>query len=256
MRVTLALLRAAAQEAWSNRKSLLSEATIMVVSDLTWLVFWLLLLHGAGPLRGWTPDRIVVLLAITTTGVGLGLGLCGNVRHLGRLIANGEIDALLTLPASPLKLLLFRRLEAFAFGDVTFGLLLFLLAGHPTPARLALLVAGSVVGAVVLISFLTLLGSLTFFIGGRGEVAEFGFFAVVTLVMYPLDFFGGLTKVLLFTMLPAAFITGLPARLVDTFSLGQAGFLAAAAAAFVLIARITFGVGLRRYRSGSAWTSA
>lgn len=256
MKTALALVRASARETLSNRKSLISEATIMIVNDFTWLAFWLLLLHGAGPLHGWTPDRIVVLLAITMVGVGLGLGICGNVRYLGRLIADGEIDALLTLPASPLQLVLFRRLEAFAFGDVLFGLLLFVIAGHPTPARIGLLIFGAVVGAVVLTGFLTLLGSLTFFTGGRGEVADFGFFAVTTLVMYPLDFFSGVTKVLLLTVVPAAFITGLPARLVDSFSLRSAVVLLAAAAAFVLAARAVFDLGLRRYRSGSSWTSA
>ncbi len=155
-----------------------------------------------------------------------------------------------------MQLLLFRRMEAYALGDVVFGVLLFLLAGHPTPARLALFVFGVVIGASVLVSFMTVLGSLTFFIGGRGEIADFGFFAVATLITYPLDFFGGVTKVLLFTVLPVAFITGVPARLVDNFSAQQAAVLVAFALGLALVARATFGLGLRRYRSGSLWTAA
>ncbi len=91
MKLTIALLRAAGLDAWAKRRALFSEAAIMLANDVAWLAFWLLLLNGAGPLRGWTADRVMVLLAIAMTGAGLGLAICSNVRRLGRLIADGEL---------------------------------------------------------------------------------------------------------------------------------------------------------------------
>ena len=64
----------------------------------------------------------------------------------------------------------------------------------------------------------------------------------------------GITKILLFTAVPAAFITGLPTRLVDDFEPRTAGLLVAAALAFAALGEITFRLGLNRYSSGSAWT--
>ena len=89
------------------------------------------------------------------------------------------------------------------------------MAGHPTPERALVFVVSSALAAVVLVGFLVLAGSLTFFIGGRGAQSDIAFQAVLLLSSYPLDVFGGATRLLLFTAIPAAFVTGLPVRLVD-----------------------------------------
>lgn len=105
-------------------------------------------------------------------------------------------------------------------------------------------------------SFLVLLGSSTFFLGGRGEHGELGFQALLMLSSYPIDIFGGATRLLLFTAVPAAFVTGLPTRLVDDFSVTTAGAMIAVAGAFAACAYAAFSAGLRRYRSGAVWTQA
>jgi ABC-2 type transport system permease protein len=110
-----------------------------------------------------------------------------------------------------------------------------------------------VAGSVVLIGFLVACGSLTLFVGGRGEQADLGFNAILIFASYPLDLFGGATKMLLFTAVPAAFVTGVPARLVRNFDTPEALLMVAVAALFALIGWGTFHLGLRRYSSGSIW---
>ena len=73
---------------------------------------------------------------------------------------------------------------------------------------------------------------------------------------YPIDIFGGAARLLLLTAVPAAFVTGLPTRLVDEFSVPAAGLMLAVAAGMAALAYVTFSAGLRRYRSGSVWTQA
>jgi ABC-2 type transport system permease protein len=141
-------------------------------------------------------------------------------------------------------------------GDLLFGPVLFLAAGRPTPERAALFVVGSLCGAAVLVGFLVAAGALTFFVGGRGAQADLGFQAVLILASYPLDVFGGATKLLLFTAVPAAFITGLPVRLVDRFDLATAGALVGAAVLALALAAALFGAGLRRYSSGALFVRA
>ena len=119
-----------------------------------------------------------------------------------------------------------------------------------------LFVFGALCGSVVLVSFLVALGSLTFFAGGRGEHADLGFQAILIFASYPLDVFGGATKIFLFTAVPAAFVTGLPTRIVSSFSWPQALAAMAAAAVFAALAATTFALGLRRYSSGAIWTRA
>jgi ABC-2 type transport system permease protein len=252
--VVAATLRTAVLEAWSNRRGFWFQVSIMIANDVAWVVFWVLFFNRVGSLRGWDTHRVLLLFAILTTVTGIGLGLLANARRIGELVAGGGLDAVLALPTSPLPYLLTRRVDTALLGDLAFGPILFATAGDPTPERAAVFVFGSLCGAVVLVGFLVALGSVTLFAGGRGEQADLGFQAILIFASYPLDVFGGLTKLFLFTAVPAAFVTGLPTRLVDGWSWPVAAGAAGAAVAFAVLGSVSFALGLRRYSSGALWT--
>jgi ABC-2 type transport system permease protein len=256
MTLALATLRTAFLEAWSNRRGFWFQVSVMVTNDLAWVVFWVLFFHKVGSLRGWDTHRVLLLFAILTTVSGIAMGLLGNARRLGELISTGALDAALALPMSPLAHLLTRRVDTALLGDLAFGPVLFVVAGDPTPERAAVFVFGSACGAAVLVGFLVALGSLTLLVGGRGEQSDLGFQAILIFASYPIDVFGGATKLFLFTAVPAAFVTGLPTSLVDRFRWPVAAGAAGAAAFFVLLAIAVFRIGLRRYTSGALWTRA
>ncbi len=256
MTVALATLRTAFAEAWSNRRGFWFQVAIMMANDVAWVIFWVLFFRKVGTLRGWDTQRMLLLFAILTTVSGTSLGLLANARRLGELVAGGGLDAALALPTNPLVYLLTRRVDTALLGDLAFGPVLFVVAGHPTPERAVVFVFGAICGSVVLVGFLVALGSVTLFAGGNGEQADLGFQAILIFASYPLDVFGGVTKVFLFTAVPAAFVSGLPTNLVASFSWPVAAAAMGAAAAFAGIAVTTFGLGLRRYSSGALWTRA
>jgi ABC-2 type transport system permease protein len=256
MTVALATMRTALREAWSNRRGFWFQVGIMMANDVVWVVFWVLFFDKVGSLRGWDTHRVLLMFAILATVTGAGLGLLANARRLGELIADGALDAALALPTNPLTYLLTRRVDTALLGDLAFGPMLFVAVGDPTPQRAAVFVFGAACGTVVLVGFLVALGSLTLFAGGRGEQADLGFQAILIFASYPIDVFGGLTKLFLFTAVPAAFVTGLPTSLVSSFHWPVAAAAAGAAAFFAVAAAATFRIGLRRYSSGALWTRA
>ncbi len=253
MKLALLTLRTAVIDGWSNRRSFLLQIAFMVANDVTWIIFWSLFFQRVGSVRGWSMDDVVVMFSVVVVAAGLALGVVPNCRRLGHLAADGALDETLVLPTSPLTHLLCRRVDASNLGDILFGFGLFLTLGHPTLERFGIFVAASSVGAVVLASFLIICSSLTFFVGGRGEQAELGLNAVVMFASYPIDLFGGATKVLLFSVIPAAFVSGIPSNLVRRFDATSAVLLVAVAIALAVAARTIFAAGLRRYSSGSLW---
>jgi ABC-2 type transport system permease protein len=252
----LAAMRTAVLEAWSNRRSFWVQASAMVLNDAVWVAFWALFFHKIGQVRGWRSDQVMLMFAILATVSGVSMGLLANARKLGQLVADGQLDAVLTIPVDPLAYLLVRRVDTALLGDLAFGPVLFAVAAHPTPARTALYLVGVLTGAAVFVSFVVVLGSLTLVAGGRGEQADLGFQALLILASYPLDVFGSLTRLVLFTVIPAAFVTGVPVHLVDHFRWTTLAGMLAVAAGSALLARAAFRAGLRRYRSGSLWTRA
>jgi ABC-2 type transport system permease protein len=253
MNAIAATLRSAAADALANRGSFWFQVTLMIANDVTWIVFWVLFFNRVGHVKGWAVQDVIVLFSILLVSAGVSLGVFANCRRIGHLAADGALDETLVLPVSPLPYLLSRRVDAANVGDLLFGPVLFVAAGHPTPQRAALFVLGSVAGSLVLVGFLVVCGALTMFVGGRGEQADLGFNAILIFASYPLDLFGGATKVLLFTAVPAAFVTGIPARLVREFDATAALLLIAASLFFALLGWALFELGLRRYSSGSIW---
>lgn len=255
MRGLLVTLRSAWAESTSNRRAFAFQAAVMVVNDLAWIGFWIVFFHKAGTVRGWNIDQIVLLQAVLTTGGGFTLGVLANARHVGSIVTTGGLDALLGLPAHPLGQLLVRKIEPVNLGDMVFGIVLFAVAGHPTPARTLIFLGVSTVSMVLLTSFLVLSGSLAFF-GGRSDSGELGFSAMMVLSNYPTSVFSGLGKLIIYTVVPAAFVATVPAQLIDDFNLASATAMLAITVLFAFGAVIVFNTGLRRYASGSVWTRA
>jgi ABC-2 type transport system permease protein len=255
VRGLVATARAAFLEAASNRGALVSQMAVMIVNDGVWIVFWALFFDRVGELGGWDLDGIILLQSVLTAAGGIALGLVANARRVGVLAVEGGLDAVLTLPVAPLGHVLLRRIEPANVGDLVFGVVLFAVAGHPTPARTAMFVAVVAASATLLTGFLVLTGSLAFF-AGRSESGELGFHAMVMLGSYPVDIFAGAAKLALYTVVPAAFVSTVPARLIMDFDTGQAIALFGVAAGVALAAWATFTAGLRRYTSGAVWTRA
>ena len=254
MRTLLATSRTALVEAWANRRSFWVQVLAMLLNDSVWVIFWVLFFHKVGEIRGWGTDEVLLMFATLATITGITMGLLSNARRLGWMVAEGQLDAVLTLPVDPLAYLLVRKVDTALLGDPAFGPLLFVVAAHPTPERTLLYLVGALSGSVVFLSFVVMLGSLTMVVGGRGEQGDLGFQALLILASYPLDVFGGLTKLVMFSVIPAAFITGVPVHLVNSFSVRTLAALLAAAALSAVLARAVFRVGLRHYRSGALRT--
>lgn len=255
MTAVLATMRAAFAEALANRRSFWSQVMVMVMNDFAWVAFWVLFFHRVGEVRGWDGDRVLMLLSVLATTAGLVLGVLSNARHIGPMAAEGELDAALALPVPPLAYLLVRRVSTVNLGDLLFGFGLFVAIGSPTLGRLVLYVLAVLAASMVLTGFLVAAGSLAFFTG-RGETGDVGFNSILLLGNYPVDVFNGVAKLLLYTVVPAAFVGALPATLVDDFAPGRAFLLLAAASFFAVGGWALFTLGLRRYSSGSVWTQA
>jgi ABC-2 type transport system permease protein len=93
--------------------------------------------------------------------------------------------------------------------------------------------------------------SLAFWLGRVETLARQMWELLITFSLYPEPLFGGMLRLVLFSLLPAGFVGYVPARLVEGPSSALVLLLAAAVAAYLAIAALVFDRGLRRYASGS-----
>jgi ABC-2 type transport system permease protein len=75
--------------------------------------------------------------------------------------------------------------------------------------------------------------------------------ALISFSTYPMDIFNGAVRLLLFTVLPAGFISFIPLQLLHRFTWPLVGIMIAATLIIVLLAASIFELGMRRYESGN-----
>lgn len=233
------------------RASFLTQALMMLINNSVMIVFWLVYFAKFPVVKGWQFDDVIMMWAVGTVGFGIMMAFFANAVQIPRRVANGELDLYMSQPKPVLLHLLVSKGDFSAWGDLLFGILLYAWVGDHSLLGLFLFIVGSIIAAAILMSFMILVGSISFYIGNAEGLNFQVFNALIAFMTYPTDIFHGLGRVLLFTVIPAGFISYMPIGLLKQVN---GVFLAEAlgsAVLLALLARWAFYRGLRRYSSGN-----
>jgi ABC-2 type transport system permease protein len=239
------------QAALEYRMAFMSQVVIMLVTDFLWLFYWWTYFQQFPLTHGWHLTDIVFLWSISAGAVGLSNAIFGNSRQMVPLIMNGGLDAYLGMPRNALLHICIASTYPSAWGDILFALCAYVLLLHPDAFHIALFLLIIILGACIITAFSIIFCSLAFFLGNTEGLAEQMFMALVTFSTYPMDIFQGVVKLLLFTILPAGFISFVPLQLLHSFSWPLLAAMFGVTLLYILLAYGLFQLGLRRYESGN-----
>jgi ABC-2 type transport system permease protein len=254
MRLVWGYLRHNLMSAMAYRGAFLLQVCGMALNDAMLLFFWWVLFTRLPTLRGWTLTQVITLYGIVAFGFGLATVVCGNAFLVARIIVRGDLDYYLALPADPLVHLLVSRMSLPAWGDLVFGLIVFLIAAPGRWENLPLFLLLGLLVSLIFVAFSVLVGSLAFWVGNADNLATQAINALLTFSTYPIEIFPAAVRWLLYTLIPSALVGSVPAGLLSDFSWDRMALLIAFAAGLVLAARGVFRWGLRRYESGNLVT--
>src|SRR5262245_54588136 len=236
------------------RGAFVMQAAFMALNNVTYFVFWWLLMQRVPDVRGWHLADIQVLFGVVAAGFGLTVTIAGGVRHLGRFINEGELDTLLAQPKPVLVHALGMRSQPSGVGDLVTGITFIVLSGHLSWSNAPLVVVAVIASMVTFVACGVLFCGLAFWMGDVETLARQLWELTITFALYPEPLFGGALRLLLFTVLPAGFVGYLPVRIVRAPSLAGMTLLLLAAIAYARFAVAIFDRGLRRYASGNGFT--
>lgn len=244
------------QSAMEYRVNFLIQSFGMVLNNMAFIFFWWVIFHQLNnQVGGYSFQQMMSVWAIGSAGFGVSQILFGNSMRLTRLIVDGQLDTYMLQPKNILWNILISRTSIPAWGDLLFGMILFFVVGprswyHWSIFLFAVLLAGCLLTAVMVVA-----NTFTFYLGRvtslGGLIPEF----VLTFSIYPESIFQGVTRFLLYTILPAGFISYIPVRLLQNFSWVQFGYLLAFDVGFVGLMFWFFYRGLKRYESGNLMQS-
>lgn len=233
------------------RLSFLLTAGMMIINNVVWIVFWGIYFSRFHVLNGWGLQDVMMLWAIAAGGFGVMATFFGNASRISNLIATGQLDIYLTQPKPVLLHVLISRMSVSAIGDVLFGLMIYVAFGDKSGLGLLKFALAMVLSTLIFCFFTVIVNCLAFWLGNTEGLSFQLYNALLTFTTYPTSIFKGLGKVVLFTVLPAGFISYLPIGLLREIDLP---FLLAAVGITLILcigAISLFYGGLRRYSSGN-----
>jgi viologen exporter family transport system permease protein len=237
------------------RGAFVMQAAFMVLNNVTYFLFWWLLMRRVPEVRGWHLADIQLLFGIVAAAFGLTVTVAGGVRHLGRFINEGELDTLLAQPKPVLLHALGMRSQPSGAGDMLSGFVFIVLSGQVSWHDAPLVVIAVLAATVTFVACGVIFSGLAFWMGDVETLARQLWELTITFALYPEPLFGGVLRLLLFTALPAGIVGYLPARVIRTSSWTLAGALTLAAASYLVAAIVMFDRGLKRYTSGSRFAT-
>lgn len=244
-------LRLNISSAMEYRFSFWSQVLFMILNNSFMLFFWWVFFDNFQLVRGWGFNDILLLYALSAGSFSIACIFAGNSILLGDIITKGELDFYLLLPLDPLFNALTSRIQVSAVGDLAFALALAPIALGLNPASLFFFLLLLLSGGMVLTAFFTFIGSLTFFWGHNRGFANLAHNAIITFATYPEPIFTGGVRLILYTLIPAAFVAHVPLGLLQQFTWDQALLLLAATLILTLLARWIFARGVKKYESGN-----
>ena len=141
------------------RVSFLLQFFGMMLNNASFLVFWTVLIGHTGTIGGWGFSDVLFLWALGPAAFGLAHVVFGNVRQIGTLIVQGDLDVYLLQPKDVLFHSLISRTVTSAWGDLIYGFVLlpFLTVD---PLKMLLFAVFTITGALVFVGTFGLVQSL------------------------------------------------------------------------------------------------
>ncbi len=233
------------------RGAFLLQVGFMALNNLIYFSVWLLFFRRFHDLGGYGIADMELTYGVVACGFGLAVALAGGLRDLSRLIVDGALDGYLTQPKPVLAQALCSRTLASGWGDLASGLGMVALSHQVSVAHVPYLLLAIVLSGSVFVAAAVVFHSVAFWLGPIDSLARMLWEFLITFSIYPEPIFGGGLRLLLFTLLPAAFSGFLPARLAHRPTSLHVASAVGGAACVVCVALLTFARGLRRYESGN-----
>lgn len=238
------------------RVSFLFQTFGMFLNNASFAFFWWVLITRVGSIGGYGFEDVMMLWALTSCGFGIMSVVFGNVPRICDMILKGELDSYLLQPKNVLINVIASGTRISGWGDIIYGLALFVAVksfgdGGLTFWSFVLFLLFSVTAALLFSSVIITFNSLAFFFGDVASIAGLGFEFIITLSIYPASIYKGLVRFIVFSVLPAGFISFIPSLVIKEYDIKMMLSVIGMTAVWVFVAFFTFNKGLKKYESGN-----
>lgn len=252
LKFILISLKCNMKSALEYKKSFIIQTVFMIINNLFFLVYWIVVFSiNDGDLNGLVMKDILLLWSIPTASWGLSNFLFRGLRDIDNLIISGNLDTYLLQPKNMILNIATSKTDFGACGDLLYGLVIGMIASDGFGEYLQIIMY-SIIGSIIFMSCFILIRSFSVWIGDMTNISRiYEQSLIITLCTYPYDIFGKSVKILMFTILPAAYITHMPIKLLSNFNLKIFSLILIVTLIYATISIRLFYYILKKYESGN-----
>lgn len=222
----------------------------MLVQNLIFFAMWVVFFVSISQVKGWQLKDVALLIGIIGSSVGISLFVADGIRTTAQRVLDGSIDVLLTRPRHPLPALLFSRSYVSCLGDALSGPILWFTIGDATLAQVPLLLCLTLLSGTIFLSTIIVFYSLAFWIGKSSRFSDQLLETLIIFSTVPQHGQSLGIKIVMYSLLPAGFITLMPVSLLRNFDLSTFAFFVFSSILYVVVSVVVFNAGVKRYVAG------
>ena len=237
-----------------NKVTFFSNIIFMILNNASFIIQWLVLFSLKDSLGGYTLKQVILLWGMAAATYGVSRFFFESAFKLSDTITNGKLDAFLVLPKNTLLSVITTNISVSALGDIIYAYIMLIIYGITLENFITFTIL-AICGGLIMVSIAVILGSLSFYIVKADLVSETGNSLMVNFATYPDGIFKGITKVILYTIVPVGISTYLPVKNVISFNIYNFLIVIVMCIVFITLAFMIFNRGLRRYSSSNLMIS-
>ena len=238
----------------TNKVTFITNIVFMMLNNASFIIQWIILFSLKNEIGGYTIKEVILLWGMAASVFGLSHILFNKAFELSELIINGKLDTFLVQPKNVFLSVISSETKISAIGDLIYGYICLLLYGI-TIKNVILFTFFTVIGAVILTSFVSIMGSLSFWIVKGDIIADSLSNIMINFATYPGNIFKGIVKILLYTIIPVGVSNYMTVDIILNFNLVNFFYIVIFAIVILLLAFYIFTRGLKRYSSSNLMNS-
>ena len=247
-KVTKLSIKYAIMREMLNKVSFISNIIFMVLNNSAMIVQWIVLFSLKSDFGGYTLKQVLLLWGMAAGAYGVSRFFFKNAFSLSNTICDGRLDTYIVQPKNILLSAITADVEVSALGDMLFSIIMFFIYGFSFKGFF-LFIFFSLSGGLMLTAISIILNSLSFWITNSDMISEVGNNLMINFATYPDGIFKGITKWLLFTIIPVGIVNYIPIKAIVNFNISYMLINIGFTILLIILAYLIFAKGLKRYSS-------
>lgn len=233
-----------------NKVTFITNILFMILNNAAFIVQWIIIYSFTDTVGSYTFNDVLLLWGLAGGTYGISRFFFASAFKLSTTINEGKLDSYLVQPKNVLCTVITSSVTTSAIGDIIYAYILLVIYGLNF-TNFILFTYFLLAGGVMLTCLAIIFASLSFWFSNTEGISSMLNSLFTNFATYPDSIFEGITKVILYTVVPVGVINYIPVSVIREFDIYLLIISVAVLLVLIVLAFTIFYRGLKKYSSSN-----